>query len=143
LVAAADAATDSDVVVFDGQPTSAEEPKYLCIGYDPDTPMTVDFTQVPAAMRGSSGHARREEYDILCYLVVSGGDSDFPGLTAAAFDVLADIENYLRTAPGITLGGTLGSGGTAQLTSGQVDRGENTHGDAVALRFRVTCKARI
>ena len=144
VVALFQAATDPDeVTVSDGLLTEYATDKYVCVGYDPDSTMAVEFTQAMAAARGSAGHSRKEEFEILCYLRVSGGDSDLPGLRASAFAVLADLEALLRVQPGITLSGALGSGGTAQLTSGQVDQGEDAHGDAVGIRFRIKCNARI
>lgn len=143
LVALLQAATDDDVSVHDGQPATAETPKYICVGYDPDSVMAVEFTQSMAAARGPVGHSRKEEFDILCLLVVTSGDSDLPGLRTTAFALLDEVDAILRVRPGVSLNDALGSGGTAQLSAGQVDQGENSRGDAIAIRFRVTCKARI
>lgn len=144
LVALFQDATDpADVTVSDGMLTEYPTEKYVCIGYDPDSTMSVEFTQAMAAARGSAGHSRKEEYDVLCYLRVSSGDSDLPGLRTQAFTLLAELEGLLRVSPGLTLSGALGSGGTAQLTSGQVDQGADKLGDTVGIRFRVNCKARL
>lgn len=144
LVALFQAATDpDDVTVSDGMLTEYPTAKYVCVGYDPDSTMTVEFTQEMAAARGPAGHSRKENYDVLCYLRVSSGDSDLPGLRSAAFVLLSELEDLLRVQPGITLSGALGSGGTAQFMSGQVDQGEDKLGDTVGIRFRVNCKARI
>lgn len=136
--------TDPDeVTVQDGVPTAAETRKYVCVGYDPDSTAAVEFTQAMAALRGTGGHARKEEFEILCTLVVSSGDSDLPGLRTEAFALLALLEAALRVRPGLSLSDTLGSGGTAQIVTGQVDQGESAQGDAVAIRFRIRCTARI
>lgn len=143
-VALFQAATDpDDVTISDGLLTEYPTDKYVCIGYDPDSTMAVEFTQTMAAARGQAGHSRKEEFDILCYLRVSGGDSDLPGLRTQAFALLTELEELLRVRPGVSLSDALGSGGTAQLMSGQVDQGEDSNGDAVGIRFRINCKARI
>lgn len=144
LVTLLAAATDpADVTISDGMLTEYPTAKFVCIGYDPDSTLTVEFTQAMSAARGPAGHTRKEEYDVLCYLRVSGGDSDLPGLRTDALELLAVLEGLLRVRPGVSLSDALGSGGTAQLVAGQIDQGEDNLGDTVGIRFRINCKATI
>lgn len=128
------------VTVHDGVPVTVGTKDYLCVGYDPDSDLAVEFTQVAAAMRGLAGHTRREEYDVLCQLVAYSGDVKMGTRRTSAFALLAPIEDALRLNP--SLSGALGSGGTAQLGGGQLAQVQTDKGAYIDLRFRVTCKAR-
>lgn len=129
------------VTVHDGPPITVGTKDYLCVGYDPDSDVAVEFTQVFAAARGPGNHSRKEEYEVLCQLVAFSGDVKILNRRTTGFALLGPIEDALRANPSLT--GALGSGGLAQMSAGSLQQAQTNKGAHIDIRFRIRCTARI
>ena len=124
------------VDVFDGPPTTGENPDYICIGHDPTDPLNaVEAEQVPASL---GNRAREESYEILCSLAAWSGDDVMATRRVRAMELFAAVEAWLRT--NITLGGTVR---TAQISSYSLLQEQTEEGASAGLRFRIACSARL
>lgn len=129
------AALDCDV--HDGPPVTGATLDYVCVGHDPSGgPDAVEFDREWAAL----GAQRREErFDILCVAGASSGDLAMLDRRVRVFALLDAVEAAIRTD--FTLGGAVR---IAQvLGSGSLLQEQDEFGSTAALRFRVTCHARI
>lgn len=126
----------SGVDVFDGEPTSAEHPDFVCVGHDPLDPLNaVEGSQTPASL---GNRAREESYDILCSLAARSGDKSMSTRRARALELFAAIETVVRS--NVTLNGTVR---TAQVGSYTLVQEQTDQGPSAGLRFRIACSARL
>src|SRR5205085_2816910 len=136
LIAIVDAATADTVTVHDGEPTSAETPDWVAIGYDPGSELAVDFDREWAAL----GAQRAEEnYSILCSLRSGSGDEALAARRTAAIGLLDTITTTVAADP--TLGGAVRL--AAVYGQGSLSQAETATGAAVGIRFRVACEVTI
>lgn len=126
----------SGVDIHDGPPMTAENPDYVCVGFDPLDPLTsVEGGQVPASL---GNRAREESYEIVGSLAAWSGDELMSARRARAMALFAAVEAAVRAD--ITLGGTVR---TAQIASYSLLQEQTDKGASAGVRFRIACSARL
>ena len=124
------AAALTGVTIFDGQPTTDDDPDFIAIGFGDDLGAAVVGQQKPAAL----GNLRREEtYEINCEVSSWLGDAVMKTVRDRAFTNLAAIENVVRNDG--TLAGTVTFGDFGR--SFQVIQVQTVQGAVCSIRFTI------
>jgi hypothetical protein len=132
----------ADVAVIDGPAaTNYTTRRRLYIGWAPGADQAVDIEQDFAY----AGARRRDEaFTISGYAEAWAGDKDMALRRAAAFELLAQVEDALRATDAAPEAPTLnGTVLWAHLTAGGLTQEQTDSGALAALTFTVSCQARI
>ena len=127
------AAALTGITIFDGQPTTDDDPDFIAIGFGDDISPAVSGKQEPAAL----GNLRRSEtYDINCEVSSWLGDSVTKTVRDRAFTNLAAIENVIRNDGTLAAAVTFGDfGGNIQVLQVQTNQGA-----VCSIRFTLSVK---
>lgn len=124
----------SGVSVFDGVPTE-ETPEWVAVGWSPGETTAADITYDWAQI-GAQRH--EEQYDLLCSLATSSGDSDLPTRRGRAIALRDAVAAVLTANP--TLSGAVR---VAHMTRAQLVQELPGTGSSAGFTFRVSCQARV
>lgn len=130
----------TEVDVSDGPAVVDNYPDKLAVGYSGRENSEVVTGDQNAAGIQRGNHPRDEVYFVSCLINSTGGDV-MSTRRARAFEILANVEAVLRADS--SLGGAVGSSGTAQVADFALLQDLSEPGMFAGLLFRVRVKARI
>lgn len=127
----------STATVFYGRWLRVPDGDYLTVGWTPQGDRTTG-SQTWASL---GNRARDEQIDVPCYVDSWSGSTDVAARVDAAYALLADAENTIRSDP--TLGGVVPQPGWAQIGTYSEVEEENEAGLFIGITFHVLVAARI
>lgn len=100
-----------DLLVYDGQPISGDEPAhFVTVGYVSD-----DTGGTFAQQRDDNGFSMIEAGDVRCQFVSQTGDGMVAGIRRDVFDLVGELQAYILASQ--TLDGVLSQDGNCSLSS--------------------------
>lgn len=93
--------TAAGLKTWDGPFVTGDYAPAVHVGYDGDPEGEFQAVEPDQEWAGLGAKARDEEFDVICCVTLSSGDSDVRTARVAAFAILATVETTLRANPSL------------------------------------------
>jgi hypothetical protein len=128
--------------VIDGPKVGSLPREVVFVGYDGDPEGDFTVAESEQEWAGLGAKRRDEEFDVVCSIVVTRGDSDVKGARDRGFAIQALLEDKLRSDPSLGMpGDTLPF--TAEFRPVSVHLEPTAQGFQVRVVFNVHVKTRV